>query len=291
MTRVTLLAALFVACSPEETDPGDGHDHDHAHPFTLAFDARVGGETAACGVALTGLGESGATGELADARLYLSAIQLRNTDGDWVDVDLDDSDWQGNGVALLDFEDGTAGCADSGTSETNAEITGTHPHGTYDALRFDVGIPFELNHLDSATADPPLNAPGMFWAWQSGYKYLRVDWIVDGGDIPRWNVHIGAGGCESAAPTDAPTEECDRPNISTVTLEGFDVPSSTVVIDLGALVAEADVALDTVDSPPGCMSSPVEPDECDPVFESLGLDFALGSCIDGCVDQAMFSVE
>lgn len=236
------------------------------------------------------MGTSQATASLADARLFVSSVQLRDESGSWVDLALTESRWQQSTLALLDFEDGTGACADSGTTETNREVSGTIPDGVYDAVRFDVGVPFEQNHLDSATAPAPLNAPGMFWAWQSGYKFVRVDWAVEGGAIPRWNVHVGAGGCTSAAATVAPAEPCARPNLATVTLDGLDPLTDTIAVDLDALVASADVAANTTDSPPGCMSSPVEPDECTPVYASLGLDFATGDCVDDCANQSVFGV-
>ena len=267
---------LLVACDAERD-------------IALTFDARVGDVPAACGTPLTGLGTGSTSGELADARFFASSVQLHRTGGDWVDLALADSDWQGDGIVLLDFEDGTAGCADSGTSETNAMIEGLAPGGDYDGLRFDVGVPFALNHVDAATAPTPRNAPGMFWVWQGGYKFLRVDLIVDGGEVPRWNMHIGSTGCASAAPTEAPTDACERPNLATVELLDLDLTGvDTIDLDLGALVAAADVAADTPDSPPGCMSSPTEPSECGPVFGALGLDFADGTCVDGCAAQAVF---
>ncbi len=278
------LGCGLVACDPEH------EDHDHDHDFTIAFDAVVDGGPAACGTALGGLGSASSAGQLADARLFVSGLQLRDEGGTWVDVELDDTDWQHEGIALLDFEDGTGACADSGTAETNRTVEGSRPHGTFDALRFDVGVPFEFNHLDSAAAPAPLNAPGMFWVWQAGYKFLRVDWAVEGGAVPRWNVHIGASGCASAAPTEPPAKPCGRPNLATVEFDGFELGADTVVLDLDALVAGADLAANTADSPPGCMSSPSEPDECGPVFGSLGLDFATGDCADGCAGQAVFTL-
>lgn len=254
----------------------------------VPFEAQVGGSRAACDVG-TALGTTGTTARLADARLFVSGLELRDDEGTWVPLELTDSPWQQPGLALLDFEDGSGACADSGTTETNRSLLGTLPQGRYDALRFDVGVPFDVNHLDSATAPAPLNAPGMFWAWQSGYKFVRVDWMITGGEIPRWNVHIGSGGCASEAPVVSPEAPCDRPNLATIVIDDFDPGADTVDLELAALVAEADVASNTPDSPPGCMSSPTEPAECTPVFGSLGLDFATGDCTTDCLDQTVFS--
>lgn len=276
-TAVTLITlGSLVACAAEEADVA------HA----LAFDATVGTEPAACGSAYT-LGMTGAAAQLADARLFVSAVELRDPDGEWVPLALDDTNWQHQDIALLDFEDGTAGCADSGTSDLNDQVTGSAPDRDYDAVRFDVGVPFELNHVDSATAPAPLNAPGMFWVWQGGYKFVRVDFSVAGDTPSRWNVHVGSTGCVSDGPTDAPDEPCSRPNVAQIELD-LDPAAEPVSLDLAALVAGVDVTTNAADTPPGCMSSPMEPDDCTPVFGALGLDFANGACVGDCAGQSVF---
>lgn len=286
MTHVLRTAAplgllLLAACSGD----GDSGTDDTAiggepQALSIPFDAVVGSDMAMCGMSYA---ISGQDAELADARLFLSNLEVR-IDGAWQAVTLDDTDWQHDGVVLLDFEDGSGACADSGTSDLNDTVTGTAPAGTIDGFRFDVGVPFALNHNDSATAPAPLNAPGMFWTWQGGYKFVRVDYAVTGGE--RWNVHVGSTGCVSDAPVDAPAEECGAPNRATVELD-LD-PASGVTIDLGALVTGADIGVNTAKTPPGCMSSPTEPDDCSPVFSNLGLDFSSGVCAGDCAGQAVF---
>ena len=166
--RIVALVALLVACKGTPTDVDQ--------PLTLQFEATFGGAPAACGTDLT-LGAS--TVQLADARAFVSEIEVRDAEGTWVPVALeDDGKWQNGTVPLLDFENGTGGCADSGNADLNDQIVGTVASGTYDAVRFTLGVPFALNHNDSATSPAPLNAPGMFWTWQGGFKFLRVDLMV-----------------------------------------------------------------------------------------------------------------
>jgi len=278
MHKMMWVALLGLAACPGSDDPV---------AITLPFNALVNGEAANCsGEYMVGSGDRLVS--LGDARILISGIQVQDAEGTWFDVELSVNDWQDGDVALLDFEDGTNACADSGTAETNSVITGTVPEGDYSALRFDVGVPFEKNHNDSATAPAPLNAPGMFWTWQGGYKFVRVDWVVDG-DVPsRWNVHVGSTGCVSDGSTVGPEEACSNPNLSTVTLVGVDPFSDTVDIELSELVASVDVAANTAETPPGCMSSPMEPDDCAPAYGSLGLSFDTGDCVDNCDGQRLF---
>ncbi|MEM7592163.1 MAG: MbnP family protein, partial [Cyanobacteria bacterium P01_A01_bin.83] len=85
-----------------------------------------------------------------------------------------DGKWQHQNVALLDFEDGTDSC-DNGTPEIRTQVVGTIPEGDYESLQFTLGVPPQLNHDDAAIAPSPLNLTSMWWNWQGGYKFLRLD--------------------------------------------------------------------------------------------------------------------
>lgn len=282
MKRFLLLALCpiaFTACG----------DDDDPVAVTLNFNAVVGSVAAACDTMISAVDANGTDATLADARLFISEIELQDEDGAWTAVDLDqDSIWQTENVALLDFENGQGSCSSSGTTEMNSQVVGQLPNGDYTGLRFTVGIPFDLNHLDDATAPAPLNSPGMFWQWQDGYKFVRVDWMPSGGD--RWNVHLGSRGCDNGTDvnTSPPTNECTRSNRPAVELSQFAL-GETVTIDLGELVSGADVSTNLPMSPPGCMSAPTETGDCAPVFDALGLDFASGACVDGCGSQSVFA--
>ena len=272
------LMAVLLSC-------GDDDNDDIA--VAASFSASVAGQPVSCASMYTGLGTSSASARLADARLFVSQVELRNDAGTWVPLQLDENAWQSSGVALLDFEDGSGSCDGSGTAGTNAQVSGIAPNDAYDGIRFRVGVPFALNHNDSASAPAPFNVPGMFWNWQGGYKFLRVDWMVEGGAIPRWNVHIGSTGCTSASAANPPTEECGRPNAATVELTNIDPTSTPVDLDLAALVAQSDVTIDSGGAT-GCQSRPDEPGDCTDVFSTLGLSFATGACEAGCTGQTVF---
>ncbi|MEL6544426.1 MAG: MbnP family copper-binding protein [Myxococcota bacterium] len=258
--------------------------------FDLEVSLLVSGVEARCSTQLDEVGLNSLSAELADARFYLSAIEARNDEGRWIPVELEqDGKWQYENVVLLDFEDGQGSCASSGTTDMNSRVRGRLPDADYDRLRFSVGVPFELNHLDDASAPAPLNSPGMFWAWQDGYKFLRLDWTPNSSS--RWNFHLGSRGCDNGGqPNSAPPVRCDRPNRPRIELGGFG-ESSTLRVDAGALVKHSALDSNLAGSPPGCMSSPSEPSDCEPVYEALGIDFLTGTCISGCEEQRVFSLH
>ena len=147
--------------------------------IAINFEGWVGDDRFECGNSYDRVGESETTITPTDFRLYVSNVSLIDEDGNAVAVELEqDGKWQHQNVALLDFEDGTGAC-DNGTTETNTSIVGTVPEGDYQSLQFTLGVPERLNHDDAAIAPSPLNLTSMWWNWQGGYKFLRVDLETD----------------------------------------------------------------------------------------------------------------
>jgi uncharacterized repeat protein (TIGR04052 family) len=235
---------------------------------TIRFAARVGTATAACGATFGGLGTDGAQSvTFNDFRFYVHEIELLRADGSAVPLALDEeSPWQGEGVALLDFEDGSGACT-SGTAETRDRVRGRAPAGPYAGLRFVLGVPFALNHRDASSAPAPLNLSSLFWGWQGGYKFARID-ATSGGNS--FLVHLGSTAC-NGSPVGGVTR-CEFENRPTITLDGFDPATDIVVADYAALVDAANLATNSPGSAPGCMSTPSDPD-CRTIFTSFGLPF------------------
>jgi hypothetical protein len=87
-------------------------------------------------------------------RYYFSNVQLKNTEGSWINM--------GN-YNLIDIED---------QASLDAAITGV-PAGTYDKIRFYVGVDSVAN--SSGAQDGALSpANDMFWSWNTGYVFFRL---------------------------------------------------------------------------------------------------------------------
>lgn len=251
--------------------------------------AMIGSEPAQCGRRYARWGK---TFGLADARLYLSQIELlRKESMTWEPLLLEENPWQSQGVVLLDFENGQGDCADFGTASLNARFLGEVPAGDYVGLRFSVGLPAEQNHIDPTTARGPLAEPGMFWTWQGGYKFVKVDVKVDGarnGAPLRNNLHLGSTGCVSPAPMMAPSSPCRRPNFAQITLFPFDLRSQQLALSLDALLMPS--LTQGHARSPNCMGGPQEPAHCDTIVRNLGLDPETGICREECAAQRLFGV-
>ncbi len=244
-------------------------------PLVIAFDARVGSTPFACGRSFADLGATHADVKFEDLRLYVHDVRVMTASGE-VSVTLDeDGVWQSDGLALLDFEG--SGC--SGNAATNTRVVGTVPARTpaVTGVRFVLGVPPRLDHLDLATNPSPRNLSAMYWGWEAGYKYLRVE-RRSGGQPGGFRYHLGAIGC--APVPGARGFACAEPNLVPVALEGFDPERSAVVVDLASLFSNANLdgeaAVGAAPGPHaemggrGCMGDR-ESAGCQPLFAALGL--------------------
>jgi uncharacterized repeat protein (TIGR04052 family) len=172
----------------------------------------------------------------------------------------------------------------------NATVRGRVADGRYVGLAFDVGVPFALNHGDPTLMGSPLNLTAMFWTWQGGYKFVKVDLATAGqpitalqtasdhagggasGKARGWSLHLGSTGCASASRTTAPAAECANPNRVAIRFDRFDPATNVVVIDPAPVLAKANLDVNAPDTSPGCMSFPGDAD-CLTVMTRLGLAY------------------
>ena len=273
---ITAAALALAACSTVPSTPKTAQ-------VSLNFAAQINGQPFACGQRYDGVGTTRSSITPSDFRMYVSDVKLLRQDGSAVPVQLtQDGIWQHQNVALIDFENGTGPCR-NGTTATNTAVRGQVPAGDYVGVELTVGVPFAQNHQDPTVAPAPLNSTAMFWNWQGGYKFIKFDTTSSGistdkpaapnamGPVTRYSVHLGSTACAGDSKTQAPSA-CQNPNRMTVRLNQFDLAKNTVVVDMGAVLAQANVDVNAKGTSPGCMSFPKDGD-CPPVMSALGLAY------------------
>ena len=273
---ITAAALALAACSTAPSTPKTAQ-------VSLNFAAQINGQPFACGQRYDGVGTTRSSITPSDFRMYVSEVKLLRKDGSAVPVQLaQDGIWQHQNVALIDFENGTGPCR-NGTTATNTAVRGQVPAGDYVGVELTVGVPFAQNHQDPTVAPAPLNSTAMFWNWQGGYKFIKFDTTSSGistdkpaapnamGPVTRYSVHLGSTACAGDSKTQAPSA-CQNPNRMTMRLNQFDLAKNTVVVDMGAVLAQANVDVNAKGTSPGCMSFLKDAD-CPPVMNALGLAY------------------
>lgn len=248
---------------------------------SINFLPRVGDRAFACGQVYAGVSPGQTTVKPVDFRFFVHDLRLINDQGQDVSVSLDNrAPWQGQSVALLDFENDQGDCQFGGDASTNAVVTGSVPEGTYKGLRFRLGVPTPVNHQDPAQLGAPLEAGGMSWNWLKGFKFLNVEvqsvTASAEQEATTGKFHLGSTACSNNDLTQ--DIECSKPNRGEVFLPNYRLGQDSVIADLGALFAQSDLSTNQV-----CHSGQ---DACAPMFAQVGVDWATGA---PAAEQSMFS--
>lgn len=265
-TALSVALALLAGCGGDD----DGSAERRA---VVEFHAQVNGRDFTCGATYSnvGLGQPG-TYQVNDWRFYVHDVELVKADGSRRALDLDqDGVWQYRKVALLDLRRNCGG----GALPTNAVAAGTVLSDNYTGICFKVGVPYELNHVNDATAPSPLNSSGMLWNWRGGRKFIRIDGTGAPGDVDQataFHIHLGSTQCPGSDPNAPPTATCGYPNIPEICLDNFDADRDHIVMDIGTALEASNVAFNTPDTASGCMSANSDP-ECIAIMPRLNLDF------------------
>jgi len=243
--RSFLLVALFLAltsCSAKRV------------PVVVEFSAVWDGQAITCSSSDIGL---------TDLRFFVSNVVLIDSKGSEHELLLTPGGrWQQENVALIDLENGEGACV-NGTPGMNGRLSGTARTDDFNAVRFTVGVPFELNHANPLLAEPPLDDAAMHWHWRSGYKFLRAGISTPSDGF--W-LHLGSTGCKGTVHN---ISECRSPNRVTVTVS--DLAPEAHRIDL--VLSELFYGIDLNDGKSGeCSSGPPEL-ACTEPFNALGLAF------------------
>ncbi|GEM82166.1 hypothetical protein MHY01S_03320 [Meiothermus hypogaeus NBRC 106114] len=110
-------------------------------------------------------------------KFYISEVALVRPDGREV---------RAEGLVLAEFK---REAPTQGVSVMKMDV----PAGQYRGIRFNVGVPRELNHLDAGTQQMPLGVnSGMYWAWNPGYIFYRLEGVAllpEGKQ--KWVIHMG----------------------------------------------------------------------------------------------------
>lgn len=264
-------AALTLGCSTQSLQPQGTPAA--LVPVTIPFRAVVAERDFACGASYADLGATRSTVTPMDFRMFVSGVELIDRRGRAQPLQPGaERVWEHHGVTLLDFENGTGPCA-NGSAELNGVVQGQAPAGDYRAVRFTLGVPFALNHLDHNRQASPLNVTSMFWAWRSGYKFLRLDYRTSG-PAGQLFLHVGSTGCVVQDSTvSRSASSCSQGNRALIELADFRPGRDTVLVDVAALFAGADLDNNQPETARGCMSAPNDRD-CAPIFNNLGIAFS-----------------
>lgn len=190
----------IVSCSKDD-DGGDPDPlPDDKGTLQLDFDHKFGGDNLEFGVDYTnGAGERM---KFSMFKYFISNIKLVKEDDTEIAI-------PGDVQYFL---------VDHSKTDSRTIVINDVPAGMYKSIRFIIGVDSLANTLE-VTARPPAldvstNAAGMYWSWNSGYVFVKVE-----GTSPSstqtdkiFKYHIGGfGGYSSSTINNIKVAECKRP--------------------------------------------------------------------------------
>lgn len=168
-------------------------------------------------------------------QFYVSDVELQDKEARWHKAVFKVTPEQTENVALL----GTT-CQASESENWKLFFKDSNELAYTKAIRFSLGVPFEQNHLNPLEQPSPLNVSSMFWVWQTGHKFARIEMMNGSED---WIFHLGSTGCKSASVMRAPNDACLYPNLYSIELPLNQ--SNRVAIDLANLLGNIAPSIET----------------------------------------------
>jgi uncharacterized repeat protein (TIGR04052 family) len=266
------ILSLLMACSKSEQNP------------TLTFQTRFEQQAFSCGQAVQ---HQNSLWQLSQLHLYLSDFAVKNEQGEWQSLMMTSTPYQASNVALLGQS-----CDEGKAEQGNWQVTFTDKASlsTASDVRFKLGVPFELNHLNPLTQQSPLNVSSMFWGWQTGHKFIRLEMYTkainnvksEEQQQDNWLFHLGSTGCSAPSVVRAPKQACKYTNLVDVELvltPQSNLSQQPIIIDLSSLVNGI-----TLTSQQSCQSAGSDK-SCQQLFKHLGLGNYLSN------EQVLFKVN
>lgn len=172
---------------------------------------------------------------VSQLQFFVSNIELQNSQGQWHKPTFEITPEQTENVALI----GNA-CQGSEAGNWQLKFANNINFDDVNAIRFSLGVPFEQNHLNPLTQASPLNVSSMFWVWQTGHKFARIEMNSEFDD---WLFHLGSTGCKSPSVMRSPSDACLYPNLYTMELALTD--TNEIVFDLANLLGDLKLSMET----------------------------------------------
>jgi len=190
-------------------------------------------------------------------QFFIHSVEVKTSQNDWQPWLMKTNSYQSANVALL----GEICNELKKQSNWELELIPLAESENITDIRFTLGVPFSLNHLNPLTQASPLNVSSMFWGWRGGHKFMRIELASKNDD---WLFHLGSTGCKALSPVRAPKAECLQPNRIIVSLP-FTNENSNIDINLAVLFNELELTRKN-----SCQSSP-DKESCKVLFENIGL--------------------
>lgn len=190
--------------------------------------------------------------QLSQLQFFISHIELQDLNDNWQALPLKSQSKQSDNIVLLGQD-----CEEKNSSNWIVSFVNEVADSQFKKVRFSLGVPFELNHLNPLVQSSPLNDSSMFWVWQTGHKFVRFELE---NEETHWLFHLGSTGCKSPSVMRSPIKNCLNPNLF---IFEASIGSNGVEFDMTELLDGISLHAES-----SCQSSPENP-SCQRLFMNM----------------------
>ncbi|WP_168204015.1 MbnP family copper-binding protein [Aliikangiella coralliicola] len=202
---ITFLVVQFLLLSGCQKNP---------ESYSVDFAVYYGSKKLDCKTVFEGedtFEHQGQVWRLSQLQFFIHDVQLKSKSGQWHQATPVVPEKYSDEVFLIG-----SGCGQQ--QNWQIKLTSLLAKNEISGIKFIVGVPPEINHKNPLTLAAPLNQPDMFWTWQLGHKFIRMEFA---NSAEEWIFHLGSTGCRSPSPVRPPKEACKNPNAPKVVLNNF----------------------------------------------------------------------
>ena len=189
-TFLALIALLaFTSCSKDDDNPTEQKTVIPTGKVELVFIPKVGDDILILGdTIITPAGEKMV---IKDFKFFVSNIGLSLLDASENPVSPIEGDSNKVGIYLVDFAKSTV---ETEKGKRGFKISCQAPVGEYADIRYEIGVPRQYNLADISTNPYPVNGKnGMYWSWNSGFKFLVINGTSPAAQGTPLHLSIGLG--------------------------------------------------------------------------------------------------
>lgn len=129
-----------------------------------------------------------------DFKFFVSEIGLSLLDASEKAISPMENDSNQVGIYLVDFSEENVHLNENGKHGHGFKFTCKAPVGEYADVRYQIGVPRQYNLADISTNPFPVNGKnGMYWSWNSGFKFLVINGSSPAAQGTPLHLSIGLG--------------------------------------------------------------------------------------------------
>lgn len=191
LISLLFISLFFMACKKDD-DVTEPVAEEKTGTVEFVFIPKIGQDALELGTEFTT--PAGEKMTINEFKFFVSDIGLTLLDASEKQISAIEGDSSKVGIYLVDFSQENAHLEVNGKHAHGFKFSCKVPVGEYADVRYQIGVPRQYNLADISTNPYPVNGKnGMYWSWNSGFKFLVINGSSPAAQGTPLHLSIGLG--------------------------------------------------------------------------------------------------